>query len=125
VVSIHLAGRFISSQWILRLNGTLCQVYTSVKHAAFSMMKPWQFPNPSCIKPLEANDSIFEFAFPGYPGEDGSGVKGFENLEQNFYLPRRTGTPRLSRRNKSVSDTPMCPGKRNFLNELRAVFSFS
>jgi hypothetical protein len=79
----------------------------------------------SCIKALEADDLIFEFAFPEYPGQDGCGEKGFENLEQNFYLPRRTGTPRLSRRIKFVSDTPLCPGKRNFLSELRAVFSFS
>jgi hypothetical protein len=62
------------------------------------------------IKRLEANDSIFEFVFPKQLGEDGSGEKGFETLDQDFCLPRRKGTPRHSRGSKSVSDTSLCPG---------------
>jgi hypothetical protein len=65
----------------------------------------------SGIKPLEANDSIFEFVFPLQLGEDGSGEKGFETLDQNFYFPCRKGTPRHSRSRDSVADTSLCPGK--------------
>jgi hypothetical protein len=65
----------------------------------------------SGIKPLEANDSIFEFVFPLQLGEAGSGEKGFETLDQNFYFPCRKGTPRHSRSRDSVADTSLCPGK--------------
>lgn len=63
------------------------------------------------IKRLEVNDLNFEFVFHEYPGQDGSGEKGFETLDQNFCLPCRKGTPRLSRRSEFVSDTALCPGK--------------
>jgi hypothetical protein len=69
------------------------------------------------IKPLEVNDSIFEFVFPKYLGEDGSGEKGFETLDQNFYFPCRKGTPRHSRCIESVTDTSLCPGKQKLFFE--------
>ena len=64
----------------------------------------------SRIKRLEVNDLIFEFVFPEHPGQDGSGEKGFETVDQNFYLPSRKGTPRHSRSSESATDTSLCPG---------------
>jgi hypothetical protein len=37
----------------------------------------------SPIKPLEANDLIFELALPDYLGQDGSGEKGFGLLSRS------------------------------------------
>jgi hypothetical protein len=60
---------------------------------------------------MEVNDLIFEFVFPEHMGEDGSGEKGFETLDQDSCLPCRKGIPGLSRRSESATDTSLCPGK--------------
>ena len=38
------------------------------------------------IQPMEANDSIFEFALPGPLRQDGSGGKDRETLHENFFF---------------------------------------
>jgi hypothetical protein len=63
------------------------------------------------IRRLEVSHLFFEFAFPGHLRQDGGGGKGFQISARNFYLPSRTGIPRLSRISDSLEDTSLCPGK--------------
>jgi hypothetical protein len=73
-------------------------------------------PRPeSSITHLEVNDLNFEFVFPEYLGQDGSGEKGFQGVnrevERSFFLPCGRECPSLSRLSEPVVDTSLCPGK--------------
>jgi hypothetical protein len=43
---------------------------------------------------MKANDLIFEFVFPAFLRQDGSGEKGFEVLNQNFFFHVERECPR-------------------------------